>query len=294
MDSSGQGTKRKRDTNPEGGENADMEMQDVQAPRKVVKVRKTAAASVEEKLYDEEGNEIEFEGEVERDEDFVDEEVVQKDDEEEEGWEDEDSEEDEEMEVKPQGKPKEIWDETKAPLQEGEELVFDNSAYQMLHRAKVEWPCLSIDILLPDRIRDRTYSKWFPNYVHTLDPAHSFKGRHGLQTHKQDKFPYTVYFCAGSQSLKKTENKIYVLKWSEMRQTLRDDEDDGSSDEEDQDENYKDPVMRFETIPHRGCVNRIRSMHGSGLVATWSDENEVGIYDITSAYEALEQPATNK
>ena len=56
------------------------------------------------------------------------------------------------------GKAKEIWDETKAPLQEGEELVFDNSAYQMLHRAKVEWPCLSIDILLPDRIRDRNYS----------------------------------------------------------------------------------------------------------------------------------------
>ena len=46
----------------------------------------------------------------------------------------------------------EIWDESKAPLQEGEELVFDNSAYQMLHRAKVEWPCLSIDVLLRDRI----------------------------------------------------------------------------------------------------------------------------------------------
>ena len=96
------------------------------------------------------------------------------------------------------GKAKEIWDETKAPLQEGEELVFDNSAYQMLHRAKVEWPCLSIDILLPDRIRDRNYTSWFPNYVHSLDPKHSFKGRHGLQTHKYDKFPYTVYFCAGS------------------------------------------------------------------------------------------------
>jgi hypothetical protein len=26
-------------------------------------------------------------------------------------------------------KAKEIWDETKASLQEGEELVFDNSAY---------------------------------------------------------------------------------------------------------------------------------------------------------------------
>ena len=49
-------------------------------------------------------------------------------------------------------KKKEIWDESKEPLQEGEELVFDNSAYQMLHRAKVEWPCLSIDIILRDRI----------------------------------------------------------------------------------------------------------------------------------------------
>ena len=50
------------------------------------------------------------------------------------------------------GNGNEIWDESKAPLQEGEELVFDNSAYQMLHRAKVEWPCLSIDVLLRDRI----------------------------------------------------------------------------------------------------------------------------------------------
>ena len=50
------------------------------------------------------------------------------------------------------GNGNEIWDESKAPLQEGEERVFDNSAYQMLHRAKVEWPCLSIDVLLRDRI----------------------------------------------------------------------------------------------------------------------------------------------
>ena len=64
-------------------------------------------------------------------------------------------------------KAKEIWDETKASLQEGEELVFDNSAYWMLHRAKFEWPCLSIDILLPDRIRDRNYSSWFLSYIHS-------------------------------------------------------------------------------------------------------------------------------
>lgn len=47
---------------------------------------------------------------------------------------------------------KEIWDESKEPIKEGEELVFDNSAYEMLHRAKVEWPCLSVDFLVKDRV----------------------------------------------------------------------------------------------------------------------------------------------
>jgi ribosome assembly protein RRB1 len=163
----------------------------------------------------------------------------------------------------------------------------------MLHRAKVEWPCLSLDLLLPDRLASKSYGTWFPHYVHSLDPKHTQPGRHGLPTHRTDRFPYTVYFCAGSQSTKKAENKIYVLKWSQMQKTLHDDEEVDSEEDEEQ-ETLRDPVMRFEAIPHRGCVNRIRSMHGTGVVATWSDENEVGIYDVTSAYEALEQPPTNK
>jgi ribosome assembly protein RRB1 len=160
----------------------------------------------------------------------------------------------------------------------------------MLHRAKVEWPCLSIDVLLRDRIGATAQPSlsWFPQYVHSFDPKSSFKDRRGLQTHRQDKFPYTVYFCAGSQSLKKNENKIYVLKWSDMCRTLKDD-DELESDEENEEE-AKDPVMRFETVPHRGCVNRIRSLHGTGVVATWNDENEVGIYDVTRAVEALDEP----
>lgn len=38
---------------------------------------------------------------------------------------------------------------TEKDLQEGEELDYDNRAYEMFHRANVEWPCLSIDFLLP-------------------------------------------------------------------------------------------------------------------------------------------------
>jgi ribosome assembly protein RRB1 len=88
-----------------------------------------------------------------------------------------------------------------------------------------------------------------------------------------------VYFCAGSQSYKQNENKIYVMKWSDMCRTLKDDYDvsEGETDEE----NDKDPVMRFETVPHKDCVNRIRSMYGTGIVATWNDQNEVAVYNIS-------------
>lgn len=51
----------------------------------------------------------------------------------------------------------------------------------------------------------------------------------------------------------------------------------------------KEPVIRFETIPHRGCVNRIRSLHHSSVVATWNDEGEVGIYNIEPALAQLDK-----
>jgi ribosome assembly protein RRB1 len=44
-------------------------------------------------------------------------------------------------------------------------------------------------------------------------------------------------------------------------------------------------------VPHKGSVNRIRSMHGTGIVATWNDDGEVGIYDVSSAVEALDAGA---
>lgn len=53
-----------------------------------------------------------------------------------------------------------------------------------------------------------------------------------------------------------------------MCQTLKDDEED---EEEEEEEDEKDPDMRVETVPHKGSVNRIRSMYGSGIVATWND-----------------------
>lgn len=194
-----------------------------------------------------------------------------------------------------------IWNEKTQPLGEDEELDFDASAYEMLHRAAVEWPCLSIDYLLPERTQYpfENTKEWFPSGVAgNLNPADTvFDKRLNTQIHKQDKYPMSVYFCGGSQSEVKTENKIYVMKWDQMEKTLKQDDapsDDSQDDEEDMMAKLaiKEPVIRFESIPHRGAVNRIRSLHGSSVVATWNDEGEVGVFNVASAVSELDKPLT--
>ena len=212
------------------------------------------------------------------------------------------------MQVENQGQP-EIWNDQKDPLKEDEELEFDSSAYEMLHRSQVEWPCLSLDILLPERATknngaDFNHKAWFPSQMAMgfSEKDCVFDKRLGVNTYKHDTYPKSVYFCAGSQAEpevpgQSVENKIYVMKWSEMEKTLHDDDEPSDNSEDDEEDiiekinrQPKEPVIRYETIPHRGCVNRIRSLHGSSIVATWSDTAEVGIYNLEPALDELEKP----
>jgi len=56
----------------------------------------------------------------------------------------------EKKEKKPKEKVKIVpWVGTNKDLKKDEELVFDNRAYEMFHRATMEWPCLSCDFVLP-------------------------------------------------------------------------------------------------------------------------------------------------
>ena len=82
-----------------------------------------------------------------------------------------------------------------------------------------------------------------------------------------------------------------------MVKTLHDDdmpEDNSEDDEEDimnkMNRAPPEPIIRYESIPHRGAVNRLRSLCGSPIVATWSDEGEVGIYNIQQALIDLDMP----
>lgn len=84
--------------------------------------------------------------------------------------------------------------------------------------------------------------------------------------------------AAGSQAIKRKDNKIYVMKWSNLHKTLNkpDADSDASEDEE-------EPTLHHEFVPHKGAVNRLKTLHGSHIVATWNDESEVGIYDVKAA-----------
>lgn len=106
----------------------------------------------------------------------------------------------------------------------------------------------------------------------------------------------TVHMVAGSQaeSGKKNDNKLYVMKWSDMVKTDKEDEVDSDMDSDEENEKFREPIIRFETVPHRGAVNRLRSMYGSPIVATWNEDGEVGIYNVAQAMEELDKPASQK
>lgn len=146
-------------------------------------------------------------------------------------------------------------------MDEDEELVVDNSAYDMLHQMGVEWPCLSFDVL-PDAL--------------------------GMA---RKKYPMTAYLVAGSQADSPKNNALYVMKMSSLHRTKHDDDDEASEDEDENDLD-EDPILEYKTIPHFGGVNRVRVMphQDSQIVAVWSDQGHVGIYDVSAHTRALDSP----
>ncbi|KAI8854318.1 WD40-repeat-containing domain protein [Chytridium lagenaria] len=129
----------------------------------------------------------------------------------------------------------------------------------MLHQLQVEWPCLSFDLLRDNLGNGRTV------------------------------FPMTAYLVAGSQAEKAKDNKIYIMKMSDLHRTKHDDDDEADDNDEDLDD---DPILESRTIPHMGGVNRIRVMpHPEAhVVSTWSENGKVYIWDVSQHVAALDTP----
>ncbi|KAJ3106679.1 ribosome biosynthesis protein rrb1 [Phlyctochytrium planicorne] len=144
-------------------------------------------------------------------------------------------------------------------LADGEVLVADNSVYEMLHQLQVEWPCLSFDILRDNLGNGRT------------------------------NFPMTAYVAAGSQAERARDNKVYVMKMSDLHRTKHDDDDEAEDEDEDLDD---DPVLESRTFPHLGSVNRLRAMpHPEAhVISTWSETGKVYVWDISQTVAALDTP----
>ena len=145
-----------------------------------------------------------------------------------------------------------VWRPTDQ-MNEDEQLDYDSTAYHMLHRMRVDWPCLSFDVL-PDQLG-------------------AFR----------NKYPHTLYMVAGTQADQASKNKVMILKASDLHKTKHDDrdeddDDDSESDDDDLDEN---PTLEEKFFSHPGGVNRIRVCPQlPQIIATHADTAHVHIWDI--------------
>ncbi|KAI8976844.1 WD40-repeat-containing domain protein [Pilobolus umbonatus] len=147
------------------------------------------------------------------------------------------------------------------PLAEGEELEADPSVYVMLHNLDVHLPFLSFDIM-KDRLGE-----------------------------ERKNYPATAYVAAGTSLPGVRENEVLVMKMSSLHKTLQEDSDD----EDDPDALDEDPVLEYRSIPHPGCVNRLRLMpqqQEKYIASTWAETGKVHIWDLTAATASLEVAGT--
>lgn len=150
-----------------------------------------------------------------------------------------------------------------------EGLAYDNSAYEMFHRASLDWPCLSIDFVLPNRL-DTNFDMFNPHMklpesllVDYVNPMTSEKSKR----HKEDNYPYTVYMVGGTQTdpKLKASNKLYVFKMFDMYKTQYDDQSESDDDENNFDD---DPNLLFEWVPLKSAINRVRTMNNSPITTS--------------------------
>ncbi|CAB3382167.1 Hypothetical predicted protein [Cloeon dipterum] len=159
-------------------------------------------------------------------------------------------------------------------MQSDEELECDETAYIFLHQAKTGSPCLSFDIVGDN-----------------------------LGNNRADAFPLTSYVIAGTQGERKNANHLMAIKMSNIKKTLKDekkeeseDSDSDSDSDEEEEEGKSSDLPRLDCVmmPHKGCINRVRSaMFGDKVVAaTWSELGQVHIWDVTGQLRKLEALGT--
>lgn len=143
----------------------------------------------------------------------------------------------------------------KRGLEEGEHLVYDKSAYRMLHNASSGAPCLSFDVI-PDDLGNA-----------------------------RESFPLSMYIVAGTQASRTHLNNVLVMKMSNLH-GMSEESNDESDDESEL------PVLNMATIKHQGCINRVRctKIQGTTLAASWSELGRVNVWNLEEQLRAVDDP----
>ena len=155
-------------------------------------------------------------------------------------------------------------------LEEGQTMSPDLSTYEMLHQLGTEWPCLSFDII-----------------------------KDGLGNNRQT-YPATMYAVAGTQAdpAQPKQNKLMVYKFSGLSREDKSPAEDSDSDDEDED---AEPILEYKSIPLTSTTNRIRahqtpasdsSRPPTTLTASWNEDGEVLIHDVTPHLTSFDIPGT--
>eukprot|EP01012_Entosiphon_sulcatum_P006865 TRINITY_DN13343_c1_g1_i1.p1 TRINITY_DN13343_c1_g1~~TRINITY_DN13343_c1_g1_i1.p1 ORF type:complete len:507 (+),score=90.52 TRINITY_DN13343_c1_g1_i1:36-1556(+) len=140
--------------------------------------------------------------------------------------------------------------------------------YEMFHAMQVEWPFLSVDCLMDNQGFNRA------------------------------KYPLFCHLVGGTQAEKETDCAATLLRVFNLCKTKNDAESDSEDDEEDEEsddgeDDGGDPGMYHYNIPHRGTINRIRSMRQHPhIVAVWGEDRHVSLYNARDYYLQLTDPAS--
>lgn len=167
---------------------------------------------------------------------------------------------------------KETFIPGRTKLAPGETLSPDPSTYDMLHTLSTPWPCLSFDIV-----------------------------RDSLGDNRKT-YPATVYAVTGTQAegSKSKDNELMVLKMSGLSKMEREGED---SDSDSDDDDMGEPILEHKSIPLGSTTNRIRthqtpsqsgdySKPPQTLTATWLENSQVVIHDVTAHLSSFDVPGT--